>query len=99
MTEVIEYPNLNGDDLTARFDRDGTVSVRLTEQHAGACADLIDTCTAAYSLKGVGFCAADVAGLPRVVGYRTCDPLSFAADGAHTATYPAATAISCNPGG
>jgi hypothetical protein len=55
MTEVIEYPNLNRDDLTARFDRDGSVSVRLTEQHAGACADLIDTCVAAYSLKGVGF--------------------------------------------
>ncbi len=55
MTQAIEYQNLNGEELAARFDRDGSVSVRLTERHAGACAALIDTCVSAYSMKGAGF--------------------------------------------
>lgn len=55
MTQAIEYQNLNGEDLAARFDRDGSVSVRLAEQHAGACVALIDTCVSAYSMKGAGF--------------------------------------------
>ncbi len=55
MTEPIEYADLSSEDLTARFDRDGSVSVRLSELHADACATLIETCAAAKSIKGVGF--------------------------------------------
>jgi hypothetical protein len=55
MTEPVEYADLSSENLTARFDRDGSVSVRLAEMHEDACTALIETCAAANSIKGVGF--------------------------------------------
>jgi hypothetical protein len=55
MTEAIEYSNLSSESLTSCFDRDGSVSVRLSELHEDACAALIETCAAANSIKGVNF--------------------------------------------
>lgn len=55
MTEPIEYADLSSENLTVRFDRNGSVSVRLSELHDGACAALIETCDTANSIKGVGF--------------------------------------------
>lgn len=55
MTEVIEYANLSSENLTACFDRDGHVRLRLSESHEDACAALIETCEAATALKGRGF--------------------------------------------
>ena len=54
MTNTIDYSDLNSENLTAYFDRDGSVSVRLSESHGEACVALIETCTSAYSMKGVG---------------------------------------------
>jgi hypothetical protein len=54
MTEAIEYADLSSENLMARFDRDGSVSVRLSDLHDDACAALIETCAAANSIKGGG---------------------------------------------
>jgi hypothetical protein len=55
MPDAIEYTDLSGENLTACFDRDGSVSVRLSDSHGEACTALIETCVAANNLKGVSF--------------------------------------------
>ena len=55
MSDAIEYVDLKGDALTARFQRDGSVSVRLKGRHARACAALLNTWESAYSIKDAGF--------------------------------------------
>ena len=53
MRDAIEYADLSSENLTACFDRDGFVSVRLSDSHVEACTALIETCVAANHLKGV----------------------------------------------
>ena len=55
MPGAIEYADLSSENLTACFDREGSVSVRLSEAHGEACTALIETCVAANNLKGVRF--------------------------------------------
>ena len=55
MPDAIEYADLSSENLTACFDRDGSVSVRLSESHGEACTALIETCVAANHLKRVSF--------------------------------------------
>ena len=55
MTNAIEYSELDSENLTLRFDRDGTVSIRVSEVHEKACAALIETCASANSVKDRSF--------------------------------------------
>lgn len=55
MSDVIDYANLSSENLTERFDRYGSVSVRLARSHEEACTALIQICVAADNLKGIGF--------------------------------------------
>jgi hypothetical protein len=55
MSEAIEYVDLNTAKLTALFERDGSVCVRLEDRHARACAALINTWISGYSMKDAGF--------------------------------------------
>jgi hypothetical protein len=52
MTETLDYHELSSEDVVARFHRDGSVTVRVPERHANACATLIEVCRAVQQWHG-----------------------------------------------
>jgi hypothetical protein len=46
MAEPIAYQDAETEEVVARFHRDGTVTVRVSAEHAAACSALTETCSA-----------------------------------------------------
>jgi hypothetical protein len=52
MAAALDYAQLDGKDVVARFRRDGSVDIRVPERHATACAQLVDVCRTIQQHRG-----------------------------------------------